>query len=935
MVKDAPVRRKGAIGAKRNVSVVHPALAPAGQMTAQPARKPLAALALCLLAMSAVPAVAAEGPDEDSQSFRILRLESRSPITTWERGGVRVFVAPQGAQIRQGQVRLFAPRMVVWFEKAESTEPGVSRAIVRVYAEGRGPRGGAPRSPVRVVRHDLTESFGAVVTRFTSSFSFMWDAPLRRMEDPPPPSALLQRARALAEGAEQKNWQQIPRGPQVEVGEQITRRLSADHVEYFEEGEAAVYTGDVHGEYGKLQVRADAAVLWFDQQTGRYEVYAEGNVRVSSQLEPERPETEEPEDLNVQGLFRVAKADKLYTNSGRQRGLASNVELRASDPFAPRQVVYVLRGEEMFMIDSQTLSMKRASATTCNFVRPHYRIMADRLQIIRRRPSTLLNAWDVQLQVGESSRTLLWLPFVGTDLTQRSYLLEEYAFGSSDKFGTFLQTTWRPLDLMTEKPQWVERWALNLDYYTRRGPALGTELEYAFGDGYPSSEGRLRAYYVSDSADEDDNEQPVPKQDRGRFHLRHRTQLNRDWRLEGEFYWLSDDNFLNEYFEDDFENEKTPESYLLARYLRDSTYLALLHKRQVNDFITQLEEKPSADLQVVGVPLGRFVYEGAATAGLYELEPSDRLRRPDPPDLLRFHTAHSLSLPFMLGILRIDPSVRALATYAGESVEAGGFNGSETRTGLGAGVQASTTFSRVFGLNSELLDLNRLRHIVIPFVDVQSLTTGGAGSEDFIQMDRIDPIDTSTQTTIGLRQRLQTKRLRDERWESVDWMDLRVALVNRSSDSVDPELDEDFLRWDAEWRLTENIGIHSRDSRIGLDDLPDIINAGVNLNFLPDWSVALDYDRIVDTSSTVTARIFYQLSDRYQLRLTQQREFDSRGTGETEDLETIFVVRRLLDEWVLDMGFHYEKANDEMQFILGFGPAGFGVYQTPRRPGRL
>ncbi|MGD2175671.1 MAG: hypothetical protein PVJ27_09730, partial [Candidatus Brocadiaceae bacterium] len=413
--------------------------------------------------------------------------------------------------------------------------------------------------------------------------------------------------------------------------------------------------------------------------------------------------------------------------------------------------------------------------------------------------------------------------------------------------------------------------------------------------------------------------------------------VNRDWRVDGEFYWLSDEGFLNEYFEEDFEDEKTPESYLLARYLRNSTYLALLFKGQVNDFLNQLEETPSATLEFLGMPVGRLVYDGTVQAGYYDRELSDLFTPapPDAPGLSRLHTEQRVSLPFTLGIFRLDPSVRALATWASDSAWDGtSFGGSESRTGVGAGITGSTTFSRVFDTTSELFNLNRLRHVVIPHAGIETLSTSGADSADFIQMDEVDVIDSGTVTTVGLRQRLQTKRRRAGQWKSVNWVELDVAYVNQSSDSVMTALDEDYVRADFEMLLTDHISLHSRDDRFGLDDLPDVVNVGTTLDWLPRWSLDLDYDRIEDVSSTVTASLRLPLSARYLLLLYQQYEFDSAGTGDDENLETRLVVRRLLDQWILDLGIHHEEANDEFAIIFGFGPRGWGVYKDLRRAGR-
>jgi lipopolysaccharide export system protein LptA len=893
-------------------------------------------LAVLLLAAVALPCRAQSKLLKGDYSFDILRLQSFSPVTTWEQDGVKVFVSAQGATISQGPMRLAAPRMVVWFEQAESQKAG--KAIVRVYAEATGAAHGHPATAVVLVDNGEAQQSAALLMTLTSTFSFVADCPLSSSEKPVE-SNLMSKAGPLLKGAEERTWTEVPEAPAVTPFETAAEGLKADHVEVFYDQSTAVYTGDVHGEWNNLVVRADSAVLWYNPQFKSFEVYAEGNVRLSRKAGWKVPPYEPKKQLAVMDLVEVAKADQIYINPGRARGLATNVEVRAADPSAAADLVYVFRGQKAYLIDDSTLTVRQVDVTTCNFAVPHYQFAADRAQIVRRAPSTILDMWHPKLQVGEGAHTLISLPFIGTDLTQRAYLLESYAFGTSRKYGPFIQTTWRPLDLATTQPTWVESWLVNLDYYGARGPGIGTQLNYKFGeDGqFPRSKGDLTAYFVNDSASEDTNNIPVPQSNRGLIHLRHRTQIDPDWRIDAEYYWLSDFDFLREFFENNFQNDKVPESYLLARYLHGSTYLALLYKQQVNDFIRQVEETPSADLEVAGLPLGPLVYDGQVTGGVYDLEPSSLISpaADNPPSLERLHTQHSVSLPFMIGFLRLDPTLSLLGTWASEGVDAmGDFGGKPSRAGVGAGITASTTLSRVYDVTNDLLDLHRLRHIITPYVDLQTLSVSGSTPDDFIQMDSIDAIDSTTQASIGLRQQVQTKRLKDGQWTAVDWIDSRVALTTQSVGSGSRKADDTFLTWDIDWRLSDHISLHSWDSQVGSKSM-DIINVGAVFDWLPNFTLGLDYDYITNLSSVVTAQLFYKLSDRYQLLLKQQTSLNSNATGSNRNLETYVVLRRLFHMWILDIGVHYEQATKDFGVIFGFGPSGFGVYNSPRRAGRI
>ncbi|MCD6415577.1 MAG: LPS assembly protein LptD [Planctomycetes bacterium] len=867
-------------------------------------------------------------PCHAEDPFQILYLESGKPVQSWQKDGVRTFVAPDGATLRQGGERLVAPCMVAWFE-----ETGAGRGRLRVYAEQLG--GGRQ---VTFLEGKDVRTCGAALLEFEAAFSFVLDCPLHKSEGAQS-SPLLSRAESVTAGLEAPHfWEKPPEGPAPELFERVMARFSADQVQIFGNEGTAVYIGDVRCDYGNISIRADRAVLWYNRARKSYEVYAEGAVRIRPKGGAAANQLEGMEDAAaVLELLGFASADRLYINPQAAKGLAENIELRIADPDPQKELVYVVRGNDAYIMDANTLEVRQMSLTTCQFARPHYRIAAARAQVIRQPPSTFLDIWDVKLQVGRGETTLLRLPFMGTDLTNRSYLVTDYALGSSSKFGTFMQTTWRPLDIVGAPP-WIKDWTANLDYYSARGPGIGSELTYeSTGPGYPHHEGMARFYYVQDSKDEDDTGLPVPKSNRGRLHVRHRVQLDPNWRIDGELYWLSDEGFLNEYFNADFEDEKTPETYLLARYLHDSTYASLLVKRRLNSFLTQVQSAPSADVEMMALPLGRFVYDGSLSAGRYDLEFSDLLTPspPDPPQMTRFHTQQRLSLPFSWGILRLDPSVRVLATRTDSGAYNGAsFAGSKSRTGVGAGLSASTTFSRTFPTQSKLLGLNRLRHVVIPYVQFETLSVSGAASSEFVQMDQVDQIDSGSVTTIGLKQRFQTKRWRDEQWRSIDWMELDLAYVKRSSDSVNMLLDEDYISADMEMRLTDHVSLHSRDNRFGLENLRDVWNFGMSLDWAPGLKADLDYDRIEGVSSTFTTGLYYPLSDRYALLLDERYEFDSAGTGNSKSLESELVIRRLLDQWVLDVGFHHKKAGGESAVIFGFGPKGWGIFRDLRRAAR-
>ena len=581
----------------------------------------LQALCLLTLLMTAWAGLAEGQLVKAQRPYQSLVFQSRASVRWWDEDGVRVFVAQGDAEIRQGHVRLSAPRMVIWFDINESSKPHVQAACLTVYAEGTGAPGEEPTIPVRLVEGDQAQSYGAVFMRFRSKQGFVWDCP-QSTEGAAKDVAFFQKARIVTALA-QKDFTRavIPEEVELPPIEEIPQIFNADETHVFTERDeegltrvTMVHLGDVRGRYRDVDMRADAAVMWWDQRGKTFEIYARGNVRLARSPEAPAPVPDREAELpEIPEAFQNLRADEVYIHPQRDRGLASEGEIRMKGETEEPWDVYVFTGQKIYLLDSDNLYFKEGSGTSCPFGDPHYRLQAERMAVSRVGESTFVTAWDTALRLGETERRLL--PFIGLDLTRESYLLRSVEVGSSNKLGFFVRSVWRPTDLMPA-PEWIDRWEVNLDYYSDRGPAVGTDIGYDLSTaaGHRHT-GDVTAYYVKDSKDTDATGLPVPDQNRGRFRVRHRTEWDDRWRTDIEYYYLSDAGFLDEYFEQEFEEDKLPESYIFTRYRRDSTWAGILFKQQVNDFLPQLEEKPSAEVRWIGLPLSGWVYEGGVVAG--------------------------------------------------------------------------------------------------------------------------------------------------------------------------------------------------------------------------------------------------------------------------------------------------------------------------------
>jgi len=877
-----------------------------------------------------------------------LHLESRGGALTWESNELKVFVLPAGGEVRQGPVRMAAAGLVLWLDKELSCRPDVQAATVRIYAEGAGEPGKEAASPVRLVEKSRTLEASVICLQLRSSVGFAWEcrtAPVEDLQTLP----LYRRAEVAIQRA-QINFvlETLPETPEGPPRETLVRALTAEEIHFFTEEDegrvTAVYLGDVQGAYGNLEVNADVAVLWYEEAAESYEMYARGNVMLRRKPGVAVPGLAE-ETRRILGRFETIRADEIYINPGRERGLATRTELRAEAPELGPDEVYVVSGREAYILDSRNLLIREGSITTCPFGHPHYQFTGERVRVLHEDPSLFVTGWNVNLRVGREEHAALRLPFLAMDLSRREgFLLASVALGASGKFGPFMKTRWRPTHLGLQA-DWIRDWLVHLDYYGARGPGVGTDLEYEFGGpAGPTHAGTFTAYYVHDSGDEDDTGLPVPQTERGRLWLRHRAEWDERWRTDMELYWLSDSAFLNEYFEKEFEGQKAPENYIFTRYREGNFWAGLLFKMRLNRFLTQLEERPSAELQWVGVPIGPLVYDASLEAGLYDLEVSNELPLPDPPSLVRVHTEHRLSAPFSVGFVRVDPFVRGVATWASKGAMSGGsYTGPHSRVGVGGGVRASANFARSYNVRNELFALNRLRHVVTPYAEFETLSFVSGESADFIQMggldpwpmggrgprvpaDRIDAMFEGEQVRVGVRQRLQTKRPRGESMRTVDWIEMDAAYVARSDDPLGMGGDDDYVDIDFDWRARPGLTIFSHDSRLSLEGGTSVFNLGAQVDLRGDRRLAVSYHYISDLSSAIIATFTGRLSDRYALKVVEKFDLSSGGGG-SENMETEVVLRRFFHKWIFDLGVRYAGDTNDFAVLIGFSPVGLEFWE--------
>jgi hypothetical protein len=638
-----------------------------------------------------------------------------------------------------------------------------------------------------------------------------------------------------------------------------------------------------------VTIATDRAVIWRrgeastaagsrqeDVSSQQIEAYLEGNVQINLGSAIDFSRNQQVQLNGKQIYFDV--------NRNRALVLDGTVETYDEGLRAP----LLMNSERLFMFTPDKFYGERAEFTTSPYRgRPGFAFTGDETYLERVKqpivnPFTGAPALDDQGQplvrnrnFGTSYNSFLrvddvpifYTPYVRVDLEHPLGPVETFKIGNTQRLGFTTSVTlnaWRLLGL--DYLDAAERfdWLFDVGYYTERGVAGGTRVAY-FGKEPPLTagayHGRFLTWWIDDQGKDflgvDRNDLTPEKSLRGRALFQHRHQLDDDTSLIASFAYLSDRNFLQSFFQNDFDTAPDQETVLYLKRQRENFAWTLMAMPRVNGFLPQNETLPRGDVFLIGQSLldDRLTYNSHSSIGYFRVRPpSDAPILGSPTfdtraNTGRVDTRHELDAPFRLGDLNVVPY--AVGQFTGYSQAA---DGDMLGRGYGAGgVRASLPFWRTFpGVQSTLFNVNGLAHKLTFYADYQyALATHDREELPYIdQLDddaselvrrmnlfrtytanglpvppRYDPrfegfrrdlefypetIDSLHVVRGGISQRLQTKRGPIGAERIIDWMtfDLRGSYF---PDSERDNFDKPFglLDYNYRWHIGDRTSILS------------------------------------------------------------------------------------------------------------------------------
>lgn len=452
------------------------------------------------------------------------------------------------------------------------------------------------------------------------------------------------------------------------------------------------------GPWGTIDVSADRVVIWF---TGDEAPNLNGEHTTPQQW---------PLELYLEGNIvfrqgdRVIYADRMYYDVTRRAGIILNAELLTRVP--DYEGYLRLRADILQQMNETQFFAQNLFVTSSRLGIPGYRLQTqfayveDRVQPVldpatghvivdpeTGQPVMTHHPWALARDnfVYLRNVPIFYWPVLAGDLTRPTYYLNRIRLRHDSIFGTQVLTNWDAFQLfgIRNRPEGMD-WSLSLDYLSERGLGHGTSLTYS-RDGFLGLPG-----YATGLADfwgiyDDDLDNLgrgrralVPEADyRYRFLWQHRQYLSEEYQLTGEVGLISDRNFLEQYYEREWDELKDQTTNISLKRIYGNSSWDLSAGVRLNSFFTQTDWLPRFDHYKLGESFfnDAFTWYEHTSLGLARFHAASAPK--DPADLAAFSylpwetssltgdplktfsermiTRQEVDWPFQIGPLKIVP----------------------------------------------------------------------------------------------------------------------------------------------------------------------------------------------------------------------------------------------------------------------------------------
>lgn len=704
---------------------------------------------------------------------------------------------------------------------------------------------------------------------------------------------------------------------------------------------------------------------------------------------------------------RIVYADRMYYDLRRRIGILTDAELLT--PVPHYEGLLRLRAKVLRQLGPNRFRAEHAFVTSSRMGFPTYRLQAGEVTLEASRepivdPFTggvatdpqsgelltedryLLTARDNALYLGPLP-VFIW-PELTTDLSEPSFFLRRLRVKNDSVFGLQVLTDWDAYQLLgiRSRPEGT-RWDISLDLMSDRGLGHGTTFLYR-GDSFLGIPGPVTGLvdYWGIQDDGFDNlgrgrRQIEPEKDyRWRWLWQHRQLLPGNWQLTAETGWISDRNFLEQYFEREWDELKDLTTGVELKRSWENRSLGFSVDYRINNFFTQTDWLPRVDHFWLGEALlaERLTWYAHTTAGLARLRTASFPENPTPNYIYRpwetsdgitplgtvtserIASRHEIDLPLQLGPFKVVPYVIGEAAHWGEDR-----TGEDAQRLVGqTGIRISLPMWRVDPtVQSQLWNLNGLAHKVTweaeflfaeSSLDLASLPLYDPVDDDAIEVFRrrmppplqlpqlderyyavryglgswvtspsIEIAEDLMVFRVGMRHRWQTKRGPLDAPRIVDWMSLDTRL------SFFPKSDRDnfgdlvgLLEYDWRWQVGNRLALVSEGIFDFFPEGQRIITAGAVLDRPPNGHLYAGVHILEGAISSTVLQLAwsYRMSPKWITSFTSSVDLAEGG-----NIGQSFWLTRVGESLLFSVGANVDSSR---------GSWGLGISLEPRFLGR-
>jgi hypothetical protein len=691
------------------------------------------------------------------------------------------------------------------------------------------------------------------------------------------------------------------------------------------------------------------------------------------------------------------RAQRVFYEFDTDRAVMTDVLFHSID--LKKQIPLFMRAEKLRQLSTGEFKMENVEMSSSAFMTPTYGLGTTNVYV--RGEDTGDPAQGERIQFKADNATvnafglpIFYFPSIAGTMSSKGSAFRTIDLVNDNDYGFGLRSRWGLFESLGLIPPKDLDATYTLDYLSKRGVGGGIDAIYSGGFVSDTTKqpwnflGDFHSYIINDRGEDvlgaaRLDEMPADPL-RGRIYFEHQHFFPDDWQAQLRLGYVSDSNFMAQYFNDEYQNNLPVDDSVYLRHAHDSGVFSFLAEAQPNRAISSADEEqenreisrlPEISYDRIGDSVAddhlTFFSENTGSAlkfvrneesltqqGFYPAvepgEPSYAYTGDPGETVYRGDFRQELDYPINAGAFKVVPYVFARYTpySAGvvppvvspqqKAIPANALvSGDRNRVIGGVGARLTTSFWKVDNsVESDLFDLHRLRHVVDPEINVFASSSNVDQNRVFIYDPEVDAVNDVEAVQLALRQRWQTKRGGPGRWRSVDVFALNLygnffnnqpenrfraptdfrGLFYYSNPEASPA--RNSANADATWRISDSMAVLS-DVEENLDQYR-LATASLGIAVQRDarltYFIGTRY--IADLHSNVaTLEATYQLDRKYSLSLSE-----SLDLAQNKDVYYTFALTRNFDNFSMSVNTFYDQSTNNKGFSFGLQP--FGAHST-------